>query len=319
MKKRLQSILVLLVSIIILITFLTGCALEDDDAEKEELYSQALQDLNVNQTTDLDNRYNKLNDKVSHIREKKEEFDMAQFTRIKIELDFLTMENYSSAKVASLTKDFMLAFAEAETAAEEAVEKTYQGSLSDRFSDIDRDIEKISAGKTELSVVQFLKIEKGLKRLEEDEYPVPEKVNQLKAQLHQLVLTELETAIFTPEVPEEDFIEEEEKEPTMKETIIYGKLPTEKKRDPRIYVVELINGGFGMSKIRVNVNDTVKWRNARTGRYVISLVVGNRDCREINSGIYKAGESYEYTFTEPMTCLISDGIFTTQTMNVIVS
>jgi len=57
----------------------------------------------------------------------------------------------------------------------------------------------------------------------------------------------------------------------------------------------------------------------RTGVYQIALVVGNRECRDAKSKLFKSGESYNYTFTEPMTCWISDGIFTTQAMKVIVS
>ena len=84
-------------------------------------------------------------------------------------------------------------------------------------------------------------------------------------------------------------------------------------------IVKLVNGGFNTAAITINVNDTVVWQNDRTGSYKMALILGNRECRDVKSGIYYSGESYNFTFTEPGTCWISDGIYTTQAMRVIVS
>jgi len=80
----------------------------------------------------------------------------------------------------------------------------------------------------------------------------------------------------------------------------------------------LIDGGFDISELTINVGDTVEWINVRDGRMDKALIVGVQRCSRVKSSIYHSGESFSYTFAEPGTCVIVDGIFTTQLMKVIV-
>jgi hypothetical protein len=333
MKKR-------IVCLIVIMSFLiAGCSLVTEEINetkvKEAKYGQALKELTEdNSTTDpgLDKRYDYLQNQIKKIQEGKEELKMATFTRVKIEVDYLKMSNYSSSKISLLETNFMKTFAEAEKKAAEA--EDYGGySLSDRYYTLNKTIGTFSSGEEELKVLDFLKIENSLKKLEKDGYPVPNKINGLRNILYQAVIMELESAIVDYEVPEieEEVIEEEEEEeePTKEvieedkkevgEIVPYVEPEVEEPTGPRTYLVELVNGGFGVSTLEIKTGDTVKWRNARSGQYKIALIIGNRECREVKSKLFRAGESYNATFTEPMTCWISDGIFTTQAMNVVVS
>ncbi|MBS3165894.1 hypothetical protein J4444_02110 [Candidatus Woesearchaeota archaeon] len=83
-------------------------------------------------------------------------------------------------------------------------------------------------------------------------------------------------------------------------------------------VVNLIEGGFAVDKIDILVGDTIEWKNVRDGKMNKAMIVGSTGCEKVKSSIYLPGKSYEYTFTKPVKCVIVDGIFTTQTMKVVV-
>ena len=83
-------------------------------------------------------------------------------------------------------------------------------------------------------------------------------------------------------------------------------------------VVNLIDGGFAVPEVDILVGDTVEWKNIRGGKLQKAMIVGSTGCEKVKSSIYLPGKSYEYTFTKPVRCVIVDGIFTTQTMKVVV-
>ena len=80
----------------------------------------------------------------------------------------------------------------------------------------------------------------------------------------------------------------------------------------------MINTGFEVDSINIKVGDTVTWDNVRDGQYNLAMIIGAQQCTKIKSKIYKTGESFSYTFDKAETCIIVDGIMTTQTMKVIV-
>ena len=84
------------------------------------------------------------------------------------------------------------------------------------------------------------------------------------------------------------------------------------------HTVNLIDGGFDTPELLIKVGDTVVWQNLREGYVKKALIVGSSPCTKIKSSIFMPGGVYKYTFTEARTCLIADGIFTTQTMKVVV-
>ncbi|HLC91311.1 MAG TPA: hypothetical protein VJI15_06110 [Candidatus Nanoarchaeia archaeon] len=87
----------------------------------------------------------------------------------------------------------------------------------------------------------------------------------------------------------------------------------------KVHIVKLIEGGFPEEDISIKVGETVQWLNTRSGRFKDGMIIGTMACRDIKSDIYDPGESYSYTFTKPGKCVIVDGIYTTETMDVIVS
>ena len=84
------------------------------------------------------------------------------------------------------------------------------------------------------------------------------------------------------------------------------------------HVVKLIEGGFSEKELTIKAGDTIVWKNERTGRVKKGLVFGNQKCRDVKSSFIMAGEEFSWTFEKPMFCLISDGIYTTQSLKVTV-
>ncbi len=113
----------------------------------------------------------------------------------------------------------------------------------------------------------------------------------------------------TPSAVEEDTIEVEE---TVVEEL------EERTPKPAVNEVSLIDGGFEVPTITINAGEAVLWINEREGRFQQAMIIGTKECSKIKSPIFNPGESFKWTFTEPLTCTIVDGIYTTQTMKVVV-
>src|SRR3989338_3648787 len=166
--------------IISLFIFIAGCSSQNDKAaeqantteqkeDREALYGEALLDLHDDNTTDiqkdLDKRFRSLERQIDRLLDGQQELGIAQFTRIKIELDFLQMRNYDAQNLSRLSKKFQSAYTKAEVSAKESAEGI-TGSLGDRYSTLNRTISRISQGELELTVAQYLEVEKGLDDLQ---------------------------------------------------------------------------------------------------------------------------------------------------------
>ncbi|MBI2666471.1 hypothetical protein HYX13_02570 [Candidatus Woesearchaeota archaeon] len=92
---------------------------------------------------------------------------------------------------------------------------------------------------------------------------------------------------------------------------------------PKTHTVALITGGFAVPTIEIKVGDTVSWVNDRAEvvnkGFRRAMLIGAQKCSKLKSGFFMPGESYSWTFNEPSTCLIVDGLYTTQTMKVTVT
>ena len=342
MIKRFILLLVLIIFLI-----LTACSddltknlsdeennkIEELKKQKEKEYQEAIMKVQENKSTsDLDKRHDLLEKQIDKILEGEKEFVIADFVRIKIELDFLKTQNYDMSKVNTLTKKFIKAYTEAEGLADE--EEDYSGqSLNDRYFSLERKIEKISSGETKLEVAEYLRIQEQLDVLLNDGY-IEKRINDLQTKLLKFVISQVETAIVDFEPPEEEQSSEtasssatptESVEPEVIDDVVeevQGDVTEEVKVVKEIVqeveegIIKMIDGGFNKEIVNINVGDTVVFENIRNGRYKIALLFGNNKCREIKSGIFNYGESYNYTFTEPGTCWVSDGIFTTQAMRI---
>lgn len=81
-----------------------------------------------------------------------------------------------------------------------------------------------------------------------------------------------------------------------------------------VHVVEMTNKGFNPKKLTIKAGDTVVWELARS-KPNQGMIIGTQKCVDVRSKIFTQG-SFEYTFNEPRTCIIVDGIMTTQTMTI---
>ena len=97
--------------------------------------------------------------------------------------------------------------------------------------------------------------------------------------------------------------------------------PVPKPKTGENHYVNLIDGGFekGKEVITIKAGDTVIWQNVREKiQFNKGMIIGTQKCSSIKSPIFPPGDSFKWTFSEPMTCVIVDGIYTTQTMKVII-
>ncbi len=87
---------------------------------------------------------------------------------------------------------------------------------------------------------------------------------------------------------------------------------------PQSVYVSLIEGGFEAPEVRIKIGETVAWKNEREGRQPRAMVLGTQWCSFVRSGIFGPGEVYRASFNRTGTCTIVDGMYTTETMKVIV-
>lgn len=115
----------------------------------------------------------------------------------------------------------------------------------------------------------------------------------------------------TEEVETEAEEEEVEEETTEEET--------EEESESTVTVVEIDVTEFDPSELTISVGDTVQWVNTRDESTIkTAMVLGNRECNYIRSSLLQYGETFEWTFTEPMTCTITDAIITTAVLTITV-
>ncbi len=86
-----------------------------------------------------------------------------------------------------------------------------------------------------------------------------------------------------------------------------------------VHTIGLVEVGFPVKDITLQVGDTLVWNNERQGlRYDKAMILGTQKCARAKSPLYGVGGSYNYTFTQKGACLIVDGVYTTEMMTVIV-
>ncbi|HLC90565.1 MAG TPA: hypothetical protein VJI15_02250 [Candidatus Nanoarchaeia archaeon] len=295
--------------------------------DKEALYDQAIKKLTGNEsvnTTRLDKRFTALEQQLSGFVDGDEEMDIAEFTRIKIAMDYLEGEGYDPGKITRLETMFKAAYAEAEGKIEDI-----DGSLADRYNELNRTLQRVSSGDDVLTLPRYLEMERGINELEKDGYMIASRIASLRTGLLQAVLHELETALIHFEVPEEVGVEQlpdeedaveggsdgdESDAVDESETDVASDVPEESLQP----VIRLVDGGLDKEKMTVKVGQTVIFENDRQGHYKLGFVVGNRVCRDLKSGFFNSGESYNWTFVEEQTCWVSDGIFTTEAVKIVV-
>ncbi len=106
----------------------------------------------------------------------------------------------------------------------------------------------------------------------------------------------------------------EEEEPSEPEEGI----DLDEEEDLTVHEVEMTATGFKPKEITIDIGDTIEWKNVRTKKPNTAMIVGAQLCRDIRSKTFKPGETFSWTFDEPQTCTIVDGIYATETMKVTV-
>lgn len=89
-------------------------------------------------------------------------------------------------------------------------------------------------------------------------------------------------------------------------------------KEGETHFVELTDGGFEPNMLTIKAGDTVVWQNVRTGNINKALVLGVRECAKIRSKLMTPGESFSWTFDEPVKCTVVDGIITTIESKIVV-
>lgn len=88
--------------------------------------------------------------------------------------------------------------------------------------------------------------------------------------------------------------------------------------DKNVKIIKVGVDGFSPVELDINVGETVRWVNTRSGRLTKALILGNRECIEVRSAILQPEQTYEYTFTSKMRCTIVEGITTRQIGTIVV-
>ncbi len=116
------------------------------------------------------------------------------------------------------------------------------------------------------------------------------------------------------EVKKEEQKTEGEQQEKTKET--EGVLPETKRTEK--HQVMMTEIGFDPKVLEIKAGDTVTWELVRSGKVGQGMIIGVRSCREVRSKTFKTGEKFEWTFTKPGTCIIVDGIMSTQDSKIVV-
>ena len=84
------------------------------------------------------------------------------------------------------------------------------------------------------------------------------------------------------------------------------------------HLVQVNLKGFDPNTITIKAGDSIQWENMRSGNLNKVMIVGSSPCTEAKSAILMPGETYGWTFNEPVKCVFTDAITITQLMKVIV-
>ncbi|MFH1682623.1 MAG: hypothetical protein ABIA37_02390 [Candidatus Woesearchaeota archaeon] len=93
-----------------------------------------------------------------------------------------------------------------------------------------------------------------------------------------------------------------------------AEIPTEEivESAGKVHTVEINKTGFIPNSLTIKPGDTIRWVVIRNGTLNKAMINGAQLCIDVKSGILNAGESFEWTFNEPLRCNIVDGITTAQ-------
>ena len=87
-----------------------------------------------------------------------------------------------------------------------------------------------------------------------------------------------------------------------------------------VHVVEMSSLGFSPEILTINAGDKVVWKNVRSsGSVRNAMIIGTQKCQRVRSPGFGNGESFEWTFSEPVKCTFVDGFMTTKSSRIVVN
>lgn len=142
-----------------------------------------------------------------------------------------------------------------------------------------------------------------------------EKAEEVSESKEEITEEQTEEPIL-PEVIEEsipvepEVIEEEPQEVIIDETIPED---TESKVEEtestsQTHIIEITADGFSPDTLTINAGDIVEWKNVRSGKLKQAMVIGNSPCSNIRSNMLMPGESFSWTFNDPVKCKFVEAI-----------
>ncbi len=87
---------------------------------------------------------------------------------------------------------------------------------------------------------------------------------------------------------------------------------------PTTHTIEVKKEGFVPAELTIKAGDTVEWKVTRTGYLHLAMILGTQNCVNVKSKIIDTNGSFKWEFDKAETCIIVDGITTTQTGKIIV-
>ena len=149
----------------------------------------------------------------------------------------------------------------------------------------------------------------------EEEPTVEEQIDEAQAVLEEVMeeSEEVEIKDVTEELVEEEIVEEPVVE--LEEEIIEEEV---EEVMGTTHIIQVKVDGFDPNTITIKAGDTIQWENARSGNLNKVLIAGSSPCTKAKSAILMPGETYSWTFEEPVKCSFTDAISITQVMKVVV-
>ena len=151
----------------------------------------------------------------------------------------------------------------------------------------------------------------------EEEPTVEEQIDEVQAVVEEAI-EETETEPIVEEIQVDESIIEEPVVKANTEELLDGTTTKPETTTGTTHLVEVNLKGFDPATITIKAGDTIQWENVRSGNLNKVLIVGSSPCTKSRSAILMPGETYSWTFEEPVKCVFTDAIAITQLMKVIV-
>ena len=161
----------------------------------------------------------------------------------------------------------------------------------------------------------------------EEDQSIEEQIDEAQAIVDE-AMEEATPELIVEEPKSEDVIEEPVLETNAEELIVENAeidttIEEEEEEEEETstgttHLIQVNLKGFDPSTITIKAGDSIQWENVRSGNLNKAMIVGSSPCTKAKSAILMPGETYSWTFNDPVKCVFTDAITITQLMKVIV-